>query len=111
MKAGGASRATSSTSKSGSQNMGMTATLESELTGSSDMNAESSRSHSIFVVGIHQRNTESGSQKSGNLYLVDLAGSEKVGLSPPGSFCQKDCQKLTRCNRLGRKDGCDRSNA
>ena len=42
------------------------------------MNAESSRSHSIFVIGIHQRNTESGSQKSGNLYLVDLAGSEKV---------------------------------
>jgi len=43
------------------------------------MNAESSRSHSIFVIGIHQRNTETGSQKSGNLYLVDLAGSEKVG--------------------------------
>ena len=42
------------------------------------MNAESSRSHSIFVIGIHQRNTESGSQKSGNLYLVDLAGSEKA---------------------------------
>ena len=43
-----------------------------------DMNEQSSRSHSIFVVGIHQRNTETGSQKSGNLYLVDLAGSEKV---------------------------------
>jgi len=44
----------------------------------SDMNEQSSRSHSIFVIGIHQRNTENGSQKSGNLYLVDLAGSEKV---------------------------------
>jgi kinesin family protein 5 len=43
-----------------------------------NMNAESSRSHSIFVVGIHQRNVDTGSQKSGNLYLVDLAGSEKV---------------------------------
>lgn len=42
------------------------------------MNAESSRSHSIFVLGIHQRNVETGTQKSGNLYLVDLAGSEKV---------------------------------
>lgn len=42
------------------------------------MNEQSSRSHSIFVIGIHQRNTENGSQKSGNLYLVDLAGSEKV---------------------------------
>ncbi|ORY21594.1 P-loop containing nucleoside triphosphate hydrolase protein [Naematelia encephala] len=46
------------------------------------MNAESSRSHSIFVVGIHQRNTETGSQKSGNLYLVDLAGSEKSSHVP-----------------------------
>lgn len=45
------------------------------------MNAESSRSHSIFVMGIHQRNIETGSQKSGNLYLVDLAGSEKVRCS------------------------------
>ena len=44
------------------------------------MNAESSRSHSIFVVCIHQRNTENGSQKNGNLFLVDLAGSEKVSL-------------------------------
>lgn len=42
------------------------------------MNEQSSRSHSIFVIGIHQRNTDTGSQKSGNLYLVDLAGSEKV---------------------------------
>jgi kinesin family protein 5 len=44
-----------------------------------EMNAESSRSHSIFVIAIHQRNVSTGSQKSGNLYLVDLAGSEKVG--------------------------------
>jgi kinesin family protein 5 len=43
------------------------------------MNAESSRSHSIFVITIQQRNTETGSQKNGNLFLVDLAGSEKVG--------------------------------
>lgn len=49
-----------------------------------DMNEQSSRSHSIFVIGIHQRNTETGSQKSGNLYLVDLAGSEKV--CPSGSY-------------------------
>lgn len=60
MKAGGKARAISAT----------------------NMNAESSRSHSIFVVGIHQRNVDTGSQKSGNLYLVDLAGSEKV--SRPG---------------------------
>lgn len=46
---------------------------------STNMNAESSRSHSIFLLTIQQKNTDTGSQKTGNLYLVDLAGSEKVG--------------------------------
>ena len=45
------------------------------------MNAESSRSHSIFLISIQQRNTETGAQKTGNLYLVDLAGSENIGRS------------------------------
>lgn len=43
-----------------------------------DMNAESSRSHSIVVVTITQKNVDTGAAKSGKLYLVDLAGSEKV---------------------------------
>lgn len=72
MKAGGASRATSATSELRSF------LLIRERSQPSDMNEQSSRSHSIFVIGIHQRNTDTGSQKSGNLYLVDLAGSEKV---------------------------------
>src|SRR3990167_6527474 len=42
------------------------------------MNAESSRSHSLFIVKINQRNTKTNSVKNGRLYLVDLAGSEKV---------------------------------
>ena len=45
---------------------------------STKMNAESSRSHSIFIVNITQKNVKTGSTKSGNLFLVDLAGSEKV---------------------------------
>jgi len=48
-------------------------------TASTNMNLESSRSHSIFVVTINQKDINTGSQKSGMLYLVDLAGSEKVG--------------------------------
>jgi kinesin family protein 5 len=44
------------------------------------MNAESSRSHSIFVISISQRNVDTGEAKAGHLYLVDLAGSEKVRL-------------------------------
>ena len=42
------------------------------------MNAESSRSHSIFILTITQNNLEDLSQKTGKLYLVDLAGSEKI---------------------------------
>ncbi|KAJ3562547.1 hypothetical protein NPX13_g8528 [Xylaria arbuscula] len=42
------------------------------------MNQESSRSHSIFVITVTQKNLETGSMKSGQLFLVDLAGSEKV---------------------------------
>ena len=43
-----------------------------------NMNAESSRSHSLFVLTIIMNNTEDGSCKTGKLYLVDLAGSEKI---------------------------------
>ena len=43
-----------------------------------NMNAVSSRSHSVFIVTVTQR-TEEGSTKEGKLNLVDLAGSEKIG--------------------------------
>ena len=42
------------------------------------MNAESSRSHSMFSMTITQTNREDLSVKSGKLFLVDLAGSEKL---------------------------------
>jgi len=60
------------------------------------MNAESSRSHSIFVIGIHQRNTETGSQKSGHLYLVDLAGSEKVGKTGASGQTLEEAKKINK---------------
>jgi kinesin family protein 5 len=43
------------------------------------MNATSSRSHSIFIVNVGMSNSKDYSAKSAKLYLVDLAGSEKVG--------------------------------
>ena len=55
--------------KLGNSNRSISATL---------MNAESSRSHSIFILTITQNNTEDLSCKTGKLYLVDLAGSEKI---------------------------------
>ncbi|KAL3657397.1 hypothetical protein V7S43_017716 [Phytophthora oleae] len=42
------------------------------------MNEGSSRSHSVFMVTLFQRNLENQATKAGKLYLVDLAGSEMV---------------------------------
>lgn len=46
--------------------------------GSTLMNEESSRSHSIFLVTVTETDTRDLSSKTGKLYLVDLAGSEKL---------------------------------
>jgi kinesin family member 5 len=53
--------------------------LENRNVGSTDMNAVSSRSHSIFLITITQTNKKDYIAKTGKLYMVDLAGSEKVG--------------------------------
>ena len=45
------------------------------------MNAESSRSHSIFLINVEQENKTERKKISGKLYLVDLAGSERVCLT------------------------------
>jgi len=46
-----------------------------------DMNAESSRSHSIFTLHLTARNDEQNAVLRGQLNLVDLAGSERVDRS------------------------------
>lgn len=43
-----------------------------------NMNLESSRSHAIFQLKVHQKNMTDDSIKKSNLFLIDLAGSEKV---------------------------------
>ena len=53
--------------------------LDNRNVGSTNMNAVSSRSHSIFLITISQTNNRDYIAKTGKLYLVDLAGSEKVG--------------------------------
>jgi kinesin family protein 5 len=42
------------------------------------MNEGSSRSHSVFLITVTQRDVSNATSKSGKLYLVDLAGSETV---------------------------------
>ena len=61
-----------------------------------NMNQESSRSHSIFVVTITQKNVETGSAKSGQLFLVDLAGSEKVGKTGASGQTLEEAKKINK---------------
>ncbi|BGP32653.1 hypothetical protein JCM10296v2_004434 [Rhodotorula toruloides] len=61
-----------------------------------NMNAESSRSHSIFVITIQARNTETGTQKTGSLYLVDLAGSEKIGKTGATGQTLEEAKKINK---------------
>jgi kinesin family protein 5 len=61
-----------------------------------NMNQESSRSHSIFVVQINQKNVETGSLKTGSLYLVDLAGSEKVGKTGASGQTLEEAKKINK---------------
>jgi kinesin family member 5 len=60
------------------------------------MNAESSRSHSIFVLTISQKNLETGSVRSGQLFLVDLAGSEKVGKTGATGQTLEEAKKINK---------------
>lgn len=61
-----------------------------------DMNAESSRSHSIFVINVQARNTETGTQKTGSLFLVDLAGSEKIGKTGATGQTLEEAKKINK---------------
>ncbi|ORX44926.1 kinesin heavy chain [Hesseltinella vesiculosa] len=61
-----------------------------------NMNAESSRSHSIVVMTITQKNMDTGAAKSGKLYLVDLAGSEKVGKTGASGQTLEEAKKINK---------------
>ncbi|EMD00528.1 hypothetical protein BAUCODRAFT_28874 [Baudoinia panamericana UAMH 10762] len=69
---------------------------QSRVVAATNMNQESSRSHSIFVIEIAQKNTETGSMRSGRLYLVDLAGSEKVGKTGASGQTLEEAKKINK---------------
>ncbi|KAL5511850.1 hypothetical protein ACEPAH_5068 [Sanghuangporus vaninii] len=69
---------------------------QSRIVSATNMNAESSRSHSIFLITINQRNVDTGAQKTGNLYLVDLAGSEKVGKTGASGQTLEEAKKINK---------------
>ncbi|KAL9110787.1 MAG: hypothetical protein Q9227_004779 [Pyrenula ochraceoflavens] len=68
----------------------------SRMVASTNMNQESSRSHSILQVTIEQKDTVTGSQKKGTLYLVDLAGSEKVGKTGASGQTLEEAKKINK---------------
>jgi len=49
--------------------------------GGTDMNAQSSRSHSVFTLHLTAKNSRNGAKLAGELHLCDLAGSERVDRS------------------------------
>ena len=70
--------------------------LASRVVRDTQMNAESSRSHSIFVLQVSQKNLQDGSVKMGKLYLVDLAGSEKVGKTGATGQTLEEAKKINK---------------
>merc|ERR1712039_247425 len=64
--------------------------------GSTDMNATSSRSHSIFALYLTGSNTELNTELHGALHLVDLAGSERLDRSGAVGDRLKETQNINR---------------
>jgi kinesin family protein 5 len=62
---------------------------------STNMNAVSSRSHSVFIMQVSQK-TEEGSTKTGRLNLVDLAGSEKIGKTGAQGETLEEAKKINQ---------------
>jgi len=64
--------------------------------GGTDMNAVSSRSHSIFALYLTGSNPELNSELHGALHLVDLAGSERLDRSGAVGDRLKETQNINR---------------
>ena len=60
------------------------------------MNAESSRSHSIFILTVTMNNTADMSCKVGKLFLVDLAGSEKISKTGAEGQTLEEAKKINQ---------------
>ncbi|KAJ3069596.1 hypothetical protein HDU98_007346 [Podochytrium sp. JEL0797] len=70
--------------------------LQARVIASTSLNAESSRSHSIFVLQINLKNLVDGSTRTGKLYLVDLAGSEKIGKTGATGQTLEEAKKINK---------------
>merc|ERR1712178_86877 len=64
--------------------------------GATDMNAVSSRSHSVFSLYLTGSNAELNSELRGALHLVDLAGSERLDRSGAVGDRLKETQNINK---------------
>jgi len=64
--------------------------------GCTDMNSQSSRSHSVFTLHLKAINKRKGSELSGKLYLADLAGSERLARSNATGDRLKETQSINK---------------
>ena len=63
---------------------------------STRMNQDSSRSHSVFILTVTQRQSRSDSTKQGKLFLVDLAGSELVKKTEASATVLEEAKMINR---------------
>lgn len=64
--------------------------------GSTKMNAESSRSHSVFSILVENYNKTTKATSIGKLSLVDLAGSERAGKTGATAERLKEAQAINK---------------
>ena len=67
----------------------MAAAARARSVAKTNMNSQSSRSHSVFMLHLCGCNEESGTMVQGALNLCDLAGSERLDRSGAGSNAQR----------------------
>lgn len=65
-------------------------------TASTQMNAESSRSHLICMLKVTMTNKKTGNLSTGKLTLVDLAGSERLDKSGAAGEAMKEAQSINK---------------
>ncbi|CAI5757040.1 unnamed protein product [Candida verbasci] len=68
--------------------------LKNRSISNTDMNEESSRSHTIFQIKLIQKDIETEVIKRSSLFLVDLAGSEKIDKTGAQGQTLKEAKKI-----------------
>ena len=74
----------------------MARAAKARAVGCTDMNAQSSRSHSVFALYLRGTNAKLGTELHGALHLVDLAGSERLDKSGAVGAALKETQAINK---------------